>query len=158
MNGAVFIKTISGVIGLAVASLFPTEFLMTLMWCGFLLGTVDTAVGMNAAVYRGEKLTIVAFISKIGKKILRATAYLALAWVATQILGQALHMAVPLAEPVGFVLAALVATEMLSILKNLSAAHNNIPIIDRYFKKFVNAWRDATEPEKISGDTPAKDN
>lgn len=158
MNGTAFIKSMSGVAGLVLASLFPTETLITLLYCGFLLGIVDTYTGMNAALEKGENITVHSFISKIGRKLIRSTAYLAMAWVVAQIVSQTLKTQAPLSEPVAFVMSALLATETLSILKNLSAAHNNIPIIDKYFKKWVQNFKDSVFAEQEEAAHPAKEN
>jgi hypothetical protein len=82
----------------------------------------------------------------------RGVSYLAIAWVAGQLIGSAMPNHGPVTEPIGFVLGILITTDILSILRNLAAAKNNIPILDKYFVKFVANLREPEPDGRRSSD------
>jgi phage-related holin len=126
------IKAVSAAIGAAIAYLFPTPVLVTLLYCLIAMGIIDAVTGIQAAVYRGKRVDPAVFVNLAGRKLVRGTAYLGIAWVAAQLVTTAVPLGKPVAEPVGAVLGLLIAADVLSILKNLAKANNNIPILDKY--------------------------
>ena len=153
------IKVLSGFIGGVAVALFPTQALMTGLLCYGVGFALDTLTGVSAAIYEHTPITVENFIGKAGRKITQGVAYIGLAWIASKLVTDIMQLSKPIAEPMGFVLAIMVMTEILSIIRNLGRAHNNIPILDKMFKRLMDNLRAATNDDNDnSGNHPAKEN
>lgn len=137
----------AAIAGAVLTAVLPTPILITLLYCVMVAAVVDTMTGIQAAIENREPVGPRQFIAKAGKKLVRGTAYMAIAWVLGQMIGSVMPGGKPVAEPIGGVLLLLATTDMLSSLKNLARAKNNIPIVDRYLTGLVRNLRHLDEPD-----------
>lgn len=152
MNTSITFKSIGAGLGAAIVFVFPTPVLITMLYCLAVVTAVDCLTGIAAAVEKNIPITAGVFIDKVGAKMIRGVSYLAIAWVAGQLVGSAMPKAAPISEPIGFVLGILITTDILSILKNLKLANNNIPILDKYFRKFSENLQDDVPDGRSAAD------
>lgn len=120
--------------------------LLAKMFIGLgILWLLDSLTGIGAAIelrLRDETqpaVTPATFIRKFGWKLIQAVAYLGIAWVLSNLLSEGMKVAVPLSEPMAFVLGALIGRDALSILRNLRRAGKSVPIIDKFFGKVMDS-------------------
>lgn len=141
MNIETALKTAGAAVGAAAAFIFPTPILITMLYCLAVVAAVDALTGISKAIEKKEPVTPKQFIEKSFKKAVRGVSYLALAWVSGTMIGTFMPNAQPVAEPVGLVLGMLIVTDALSVIRNLAAAKNNIPLLDKYFKSLLENLR-----------------
>lgn len=120
----------------------PTPLIAKMFVCLVVLWVFDSLTGIGAAIENEEKVCPSTFIRKFGWKLLQATAYLALGWVAGSLLTEGMKLSVGLSEPMAAVLGALIARDALSILRNLKRAGKNLPVIDKVFRKVIDSMND----------------
>lgn len=142
MTASALIKSVSAAVAALITYLFPTQVLITMWYCLIALWIIDAITGIQAAVEEKQHVTVEAFIGKAGKKFIRGVSYLGLAWVSGQMASSVIGTVRPISEPMGFVMGILVATDALSILRNLARSHNNIPILDSLLSKLFENIRD----------------
>lgn len=132
-------KFIASLAAAILASVFPSQIVLSIG--GLLLAAmgVDFITGIQAATEMKQPISPAIAYHKSVRKSTRIVTYLFLAWVASQIAGLSIKLAIPLAEPVGGVLMFFLGSELLSIMRNLSRAKNNVPILDKRFKRLVSS-------------------
>lgn len=114
--------------------------LLAKMFLGLgVLWVLDSLTGIGAAIETGKAVTPAAFIRKFGWKLIQAAAYLGIAWVLSTLLTEGMKASVPLSEPMAFVLGALIARDVLSVLRNLKRAGKSVPLIDKFFGKVMDS-------------------
>jgi len=146
-------KTISAFIGVLLAYLFPTQIVSGLFTCLLVSWFFDAWTGIRAASHRKKDVCPKVFIVKFGDKLTRTVVYCALGWILGRIGADLAGVKTIVAEPMGAVLSALLCADVISILRNLALAKNNIKILDVLFTKlFVNIRDAAIATVDIPGD------
>jgi hypothetical protein len=110
--------------------------------CLMVMTVVDMITGIMAAVHRKEKVCPSTFINKFGRKFVKQFAYLGIAWTLSHMLKDFTAVKGQVTEPTVAALGAFIAADIVSSLRNLSAAKNNYPVLDRMFRKLARVFTD----------------